>query len=384
MRRSILTWWTIISLGMASPCLGQPALDIAADYVIDVVAVSGRGLEGDAWYLDNLDVTATADLGALAGLEGTTLHLHILNNLGGNPNNRAATLQGIDNIEVTGQRLRIFEFWAEQRLGPRTTLRAGLYDLNSEFYANDAAGLLLAPAFGVGSEIAATGPNGPSIFPSTAIAARIDHRFSEAAYVRAAVLNAAAGTLGDPQGVDLSFDNGALLIAEAGIEGRGRLSLGVWGYTDRQPHLRRVDASGAAVGTRAQGAYVVAEWPLVTWSEERGLTAFVRAGASDGRTTPFRGGWQAGLLWTGPFRARPESAISIGANQGVLSKAWRRNLRDLGTRTAWAETAFELTASDRLAPHLTLQPDLQLVLDPGGDRSRGPALVSSLRVVLDF
>lgn len=384
MRQSILTWATLLSLAWSEASAGAPVLDISADYVIDAVAVSGRGLDGDAWYLDNLDVTATVDLAPLVGLRETVVHLHILNNLGGNPNNRAATLQGIDNIEVPGQRLRIFELWAERRLGPRTTIRAGLYDLNSEFYANDAAGLLLAPAFGVGSEIAATGPNGPSIFPSTAMAARIDHRLGDTAYVRMAVLNAAAGTLGDPHGVDFSFDHGALLIAEAGLERRGRFALGIWGYSDRQPDTRRVDARGLPAGARARGVYAVAEWPVRTWSDERALTAFVRAGASDGRTTPFRGGWQAGLLWTGAFRDRPESAISIGANQGVLAKPWRRNLRDLGTRTAWAETAFELTASDRLAPHLTLQPDLQFVLDPGGDRDRGPALVSSLRVVLDF
>lgn len=384
MRKLMSSLVAVVAVAGTCPVLAEPAIDVGADYVVDVVAVSGTGLPGKPYWLDNLDLTATADLDELIGLRGTRVHLHMLNNLGGMPNNRAATLPGVDNIEVGSQRLRVFELWAEQQLGPRTTLRAGLYDLNSEFYANDAAGLLIAPAFGVGSEIAATGPNGPSIFPSTAIAARIDHRFSEAAYLRVAVLNAAAGTLGDPQGVDFSFDNGALLVAEAGVEGRGKLSMGVWGYSDRQPHIRRLDAAGAPAGTHARGVYVVAEWPVVRWSEDHALTGFVRAGASDGRTTPFRGGWQAGLLWSAPFRSRPESAISIGANQGVLAKGWRRNMRDLGVRTAWAETAFELTASDRLAPHLTLQPDLQLVLDPGGDRRRGSALVSSLRITLDF
>ena len=97
----------------------------------------------------------------------------MLNNSGGAPNDVAGTLQGVDNIEVRTPRLRLFELWLEQSLGP-ASVRAGLYNLNSEFYADDAAGQLLAPAFGIGSELAATGPNGPSIFPSTALGVRLN------------------------------------------------------------------------------------------------------------------------------------------------------------------------------------------------------------------
>lgn len=370
----------LVLMGYTATAAAAPPIDVGAGYLLDTVAVSGDGIDGDAFLLDNLNLTATADLDALIGLGGARIHLHILNNLGARPNNRAATLQGIDNIEVRNQRLRVFELWAEQDLGERTTLRAGLYNLNSEFYTNASAAVLIAPAFGVGSEIAATGPNGPSIFPSTAIAARLDHRITDSSYVRVAVLNAAAGTLGDPHGPDFSFDNGALLIGEAGLEGEGKLALGLWAYTDRQPHIRRVDATG----THARGVYVVGEWPLRSWSENRALTGFVRVGASDGRTTPFRGGWQAGVLWTGVLRDRPESTFSFGANQGILSKGFRRNLRDQGVDSKWAESAIELTVSDRLAPHLTIQPDFQLVFDPGGDRQRGPVLISSMRVIFDF
>jgi len=203
-------------------------VDVSASYVVDMTGVWAGGRAGKPYVLDDLNVAAMLDLEALAGWKGATFYVDMLNNLGGMPNDRAGTLQGINNIEVGSHRLRLFEAWLEQKLGSRTSVRVGLYDLNSEFYANDSAGLLVAPAFGVGSEIAATGPNGPSIFPSTALAVRVDQGVGKSGYVRAAVLNATAGTLGDPQGVNLTFDDGALLIGEAGVAGeRGKLGIGL-------------------------------------------------------------------------------------------------------------------------------------------------------------
>lgn len=375
----------LLTFSYTVPVNAAVDVDVSVDYVADITTIIQNGNPARTYALDNLDLMLTADLGRVAGGAGTTVHAHLLNNLGQRPNDVAGTLQGVDNIEVASQRLRLFELWAEQRVGARTTLRAGLYDLNSEFYANDAAGLLIAPAFGVGSEIAATGPNGPSIFPSTALAVRLEHRPDPRSYLRVAAVNARAGTLGDPEGVNLGFGDGALLIGEVGVERAGRIAVGIWAYSSRQPHIRRTRADGLPARARALGAYASIEWPLMAGRDaESGLTGFVRVGGSDGRTTPFRGGWQAGLLWRAPLAARPESALSLGLNQGRLSKGYRRILRELGTRPSRAETAIELTASDRLMPHLTVQPDLQLVLDAGGVQGSSGTVVGSVRVAFDF
>jgi porin len=361
----------------------QDGVDLSAAYVMDVVAVGAHGRDAKVYWLDNLDLTADLELDRLAGWNGATAHVDVLVNMGGMPNDRAGTLQGVDNIEVASHRLRLFEAWIEQKLGARTTLRAGLYDLNSEFYSNDSSGLLLAPAFGVGSEIAATGPNGPSIFPSTALAARIEHRIGDG-FVRAAVLNATAGTLGDPGGVNLSFDDGALVIAEAGIAGTGgKLAVGGWNYTQEQDDVFATDAAGDPIRRRARGAYIVAEKPFTDPDAARALTGFVRVGLSDGRTTPFRGGWQAGVLVSKLWQGRDDSQVSIGVNQAWLSEGYRQVLRAAGTHTAPAESAIELTYSDKFGP-LTLQPDLQLVFDAGGDADAEPVVVAGLRASIEF
>src|SRR5262249_4727374 len=151
----------------------------------------------------------------------------------------------------------------------------GLYDLNSEFYQNDAASLLLAPAFGIGSELAATGPNGPSIFPSTALAVRASWSVTPHQTLRAAAINASAGVLGDPGGVDTSFNDGALLIAEWARRGDVTLKIGAWRYSEQQDDIRDVDAFGAPLKRGASGAYLSLEGPL--WRDgDRAAIGFLR------------------------------------------------------------------------------------------------------------
>jgi len=381
-------------LALLGPCLGVPALaqdgtslrgfDVSGDYTADAILISGRQTKDQAYVLDNLNLQVDVDLEAVAGWQGAQFHVHFLNNLGAMPNNRAGTLQGVDNIEVGAQRFRVFEAWLEQSLGSRTSLRAGLYDLNSEFYANDAAGLLLAPAFGVGSEISATGPNGPSIFPSTALAVRLEHRFGKDGFVRAAALNANARTLGDPGGVDFDFDDGLLLIAEAGVEAGFKATAGVWTYSrDQDPVVTPPDDLPLRRRT-AQGAYAIFEHPIANRDEENEVTGFVRVGVSDGHTTVFRGGWQAGVLFAAPIPGRPLGALSIGANQAFVSHAYRAALTATGVPAATAETQIEVTYSDVVFGRIGIQPDVQLIFDAGGERDRPVVLVSGLRFTVEF
>jgi porin len=214
---------------IAAGCLAGPPgrmprspLKLSGSYKADLAGDGQRRLAKRGRVLDDLQLFGDLDLDKAVGWKGATAHFELLNNSGAMPNDDAGTLQGVDNIEVTRQRARLFEAWVEQGFGDKGSVRAGLYDLNSEFYANDSAGLLLAPAFGIGSELAATGPNGPSIFPSTALAVRLRWTPHAHLYAQAAALNANAGVLGDPGGVKTSFDNGVLLIAEAGWTGAAR------------------------------------------------------------------------------------------------------------------------------------------------------------------
>jgi len=354
----------------------QTPVEFELAYTGDIVGPIS-GADGRGVYLDNFDLGATFDMQALAGWsEGSVVFAHVLSNSGDMPNDAAQTLQGIDNIEVSRQAIRLYEFWVETNIGAFNA-RAGLYDVNSEFYSNEAAGLLIAPAFGIGSELAATGPNGPSIFPSTALALRVRAPLSERLSAQFAVVNAHAGVPGDPDGVDTALDDGALLISELSWDGHTHVDVGAWVYTDEQEDIRLTTGPGAPVYQRAAGAYVTVEREV-----RSGTTLFARAGISDGDTTPYIGGWQAGVLFDAVLASRPDSQLSFGAYQGRLSSKFRANLRDAGVRAADAESGVELTYSDQVTPWLRLQPDVQLVLDPSGDRDRQDVWIAGLRFVI--
>ena len=77
--------------------------------------------------------------------------------------------------------------------------------------------------------------------------------------------------------------------------------------------------------------------------------------------------------------SRPESAFSFGLHRGVLSPKARANARDLGINPAGGEEGLEVTYSDTLG-RFTIQPDLQVIRSPGGDRDADAVVVATLRV----
>ena len=356
-----------------------PAFTYAVAYTGDVSSIRLGSSERTGNYLDNFLVDADVDLGLLGIWQGARLHGSVLANHGARPNDFAGTLQGIDNIEVAEPGVRLFELWIEKDIGETGgSVLAGLYDVNSEFYSTDASALLIGPAFGIGSELSATGPNGPSIFPSTALAVRM--RFGDEAgpQMKLAAVNAGASALGDPGGIDTGFDHGVLLIGEAGWTGPFRVAGGVWRYSEEQPDIRELTSTGAPVDRVAQGAYVLAEGPVYDDGRGREASLFLRAGLSDGDTTDFRGGWQAGISVRGISPSRPDGEFAIGLQQGLLSSSVRTNLRDAGVDPATAEQGLEITYSDKFGP-VQIQPDVQIIQGAGGDRSAETVVVTSLR-----
>lgn len=332
-----------------------------AAYTADVIGVVDGADSRAGRFLDNLDVSLDGDLERQFGWRGARVHVSLLANGGGEPNAIAGTLQGYDNIEVGSQGVRLYEAWIEQDLADgAASVLAGLYDVNSEFYVTEASDLLIAPPFGIGSELAATGPNGPAIFPSTSLAARVRIGSPDSFHVQAAAVNARAGTIGDHGGVDTTLDDGILYLAEAGWSGPVRIAVGAWRYGEGQEDIRDVLPGGDPALSDAQGAYFVAEGTLFEGDDVPTVRAFLRLGVSDGDTTDFRGGWQTGLRVDSVFESRTDSAFSIGFHQGLLSDKAQANALDAGTTFGDAEGGIEVTYADSIGP-FTIQPDLQWI-----------------------
>jgi len=285
-----------------------------AEYVGDVMAVA-QGPATGTRYVDYLTLSTDVSLDKAVGWQGARLFLHGIASLGSQPNDLAGAIQGIDNIEAPDRRAKLYEAYLEQEFaGGRLNLRLGLSDLNTEFYVTDSAGLLLAPAFGIGSEVAATGSAGPSIFPSTAPMARLRYQSEKGTYAQFGVFSVEAGVPGDIGGIRPLFDQGALLIGEVGAAINGKIGIGGWTYTHKQDDIRVLTLAGDPEQRQAYGVYALLDQRLAG-SDESGLNFFARIGISDGQTSPFSGGWQAGLLAKGMIPGRPESQLDTSKNR---------------------------------------------------------------------
>lgn len=377
--------------------LHKMGLNLDVVYTADLFGVVRGGLKRGTTALDNLDVIATLDNEKLLGINGNSLVVYFLNNNGGEPNESyAGTLQGIDNIEVTTQTAKILEAYVQQNFwNDRVSFLAGLYDLNREFYVNDSAGLFLGSTFGIGNEFAASGKNGPSIFPTTSLAFRTHLKPTSETYFLAAIFDGVPGDPDNPHGTRISLDHGdgALLVAEAGFTPEakdrafgGKYSFGAWRYTDKLDDVRDVNETGAPIRRLSQGMYFLAEAPLFREKEkgEEGLVAFFRLGFSDGDTTAFDYSWSAGAVYTGLIPGRDSGKLGFGVSQAGLSKKFRDASATAGTPLRSRETGFELTYRDEIFPGVALQPNLQYFINPGADPSLRDLVVLGLRLELSF
>ncbi len=358
-----------------------PGLDFGLAETVDIVSILSGPDDRRLRVLDNTDVTLDADLETLAGWQSTRAHIYVLGNHGARPNEIVGSLEGFDNIEVARSGVRLFEAWIEKDLG-KGSLLAGLFDLNSEFYVTESAATLLSPPFGIGSEFAGSGVNGPSIFPSSSLALRAQFAPGvQGLYVSGALVDADAASWGDPHGVDFSFHEGLLGVAEAGWDTDGvKFALGGWAYTKAHDHLWATRPDGRRLAQNTWGLYALLDARLTSPSAERSLSAFIRGGWIEGQATPFKASAQAGLLFAPTLARRPASALSIGIHGAWTNQAQRALVSAQGRLPSAFERGMEITFSDEILPGLTIQPDFQIIQHAGGQADSRLVTLALLRI----
>jgi porin len=371
--------------GGARQTLSDHGVDTEIVYKLDVMGNTSGGIKEGTRLLDNLDVMFSLDGEKLAGLHGTSAFIHFLNNNGGRPDNDlVGSAQGIDNIEVPKATAKLYQAWIQQNLfDDKVSVLAGLYDTNSEFYVNDPAGLFIHSTYGIGTEVAATGMNGPSIFPFTAAGVRLKIQPTPEFYVMSAVLDGVPGDPNNPNGTHVHFrdGDGAFVIAEAGYTPeKGKVAVGGWYYTEKFPD--QTDP----VESRSQGAYIIGDYKVYCelGSCDQGLSAFARFGVADDDINQFDYAWAAGLVYTGLIPGRDEGQLGLGIDGAHNGDPFKNAAAAGGTPVDTAETNIELTYSDNITPWLAVQPDVQYVINPGTDPALDDALVLGTRFTVSF
>lgn len=371
----------------SSRAQGLEALELSGALVADGMGVVSGGLER-AWAgLYNVDLQATLE-GETLGWSGGRAFLYVLGNGGDDPTDLIGDFQVVNNIAAPAT-WKIFEAWIEQAFrDDAASVRAGLYDLNSEFDVVESSEILLNSSFGIGPDFSQSGLNGPSIFPTTSLALRVEARLGERLLLRGAVLDGVPGDPDEPRGtrVILDGDDGLLFAGEAEWSlARGRAAVGGWGYSrDFDTNRARLGISGSASDEGPSfGGYALAETRLVSEADPaQGLNGFLRAGWASGQVHQVGSYLGGGGSYTGLLPGRDDDELALGVAAARNSDEFMAARADAGSPTDRWEVAIEATYLAKATDWLTVQPDLQLVLNPGTDPAVSDAVVVGLRVIL--
>ncbi|MFZ3174308.1 MAG: carbohydrate porin [Thiobacillus sp.] len=368
-------------------------------YRADVFSNISGGLEQGTTALGNLDVKFDFNLDTLIGWDGVSVGLHGIASHGGKPNaNLVGSSQGVDNIEVDTNAAKLFQAWIQKQfLNEKLSALIGLYDLNSEFYVSHSTGIFLHPSPGIGSELAQTGLNGPSVFPTSSVSLRVGYLPTPQTYVQAVVLDGVPGDTDNPRGTHIQFNDGdgALRVVEAGyIPGKAKggelaspsqtdkYAVGAWSYTSRFADLVAVDGVGDPLMRKGnRGFYVLAERTLHrgTRNPDSHAEGFIRYGRANADFNQFSSYFQTGLVFSGMIAGRSEDQFAVSYSSARTGDKHRLAASIAGAEATSHESVWEATYRAHATPWLSVQPNIQYVINPGADAQIKNATVLGVR-----
>ena len=375
--------------GRRSAMLAQ-GYDLQLVYKLDLLNNTSTS-SGKIYGLDNLDIKLNIDFEKINGSKETSAFLQIISNRGDKPGAHSNRLpHGVDSIEtpVNGNTTKLFQAWMQQRfLDDKVSVLAGLYDLNTEFYYTDSATMFVHPTFGMSAELAGTGKNGPSVFPTSSFGIRVKAEPAPGYYVQGITLDGVPGDPNNPEGTFVKFNegDGALNVIEAGIPlgpaehaYNNKLAFGIWQYTTRFDDLVDVDANGNPEQRVSHGAYAMVEKVLryKPGSNEESIRSFFRIGQTEGDTTQFDMALSAGLVFTGLFPGREKDELGIAYAQERNSEKYRA----ASGNAVHAERSFELGYRYRAIPGFIVQPFVQYLQNHSEDMSQDKTWWLGLRM----
>lgn len=368
-------------------------------YRADVLATLSGGLKRGTTALGNLDAKFDFDLDRLVGWEGVTVGLHGIASHGGKPNaNHVGSSQGVDNIEVDTNTAKLFQAWIQKSWrDDKASLLFGLYDLNSEFYVSHSTGIFLHPSPGIGSELAQTGLNGPSVFPTSSVALRARYRPTSETYLQAVVLDGVPGDPDNPRGTHIQFNDGdgTLRVVEvgyipdksaewdqSGLSPTDKYAIGAWGYTARFEDLMDVDGAGDPLMRKGNsGFYVLAERTLYRKKQNVSshVDGFIRYGRANPDFNQLSSYFQTGLVFSGMLAGRSEDQFAVSYSTARTGNKYRLAASKAGAEATSHESVWEATYRAHVASWLSMQPNVQYVINPGTDAQIKNATVLGIR-----
>lgn len=301
--------------------------------------------------------------------------------------------------------LRLYSWWLQGDVDG-WSFRVGALLADDEFAGTDAGANFFNSSFGWPAFISADTVNTGPAFYVAAPGLRLEHTWGGGNAWRLGVFDGDSfdSPSGDPHATRhglhyrVGGDQGWFLITEFSVapgDGATRLTAGVWWHTAAFADVRD-DAGGrpfAVTGNAPRehasnhGCYGAVERTLAGEPGNSGHVAvFLRAGTAPADRNAIAWAADAGIAWTGPLAMRPADVIALGAARAVFGGPFAENARlaDPGAAPPDHEQVIEAAYTFVLNEHVSLQPDLQYIMHPGGTGERSPVLAGLLRFNASF
>ncbi len=377
-------WWGYRS------SLERSGVTIGGQYVAEFSSVLDGGINERGSFRNLLTLDAELDLDTLVGLEGGTAFFQYLSvnpETGGSAD--SGDIQVYSNIENDVHLDVVFEAWYEQLLlDDRLRLKIGKLDANSEFAFVDVAGEFANSSAGF-SPTVFTFPSYPDSAMSVSLFGRVIDNDAIGLTLGYGLFDGAAAD-GVPTGRQgpASFFSGErssdlfhvfqseltwerLCGCERWLRD-GRLTSGLWYHSG---DLDRFDG-GSEDG--ALGFFLTAEQRVfATDDEDGGVYAFAQVALSDGDVSEIEGHFAGGLVLRGICDLRPDDSAGVYLSLADLSDDPAAGFDD-------DEFVVDVYYRAQLTPWVSVQPELQYIVNPSGDTTIDDAVVGGLRIEVVF
>jgi len=333
-------------------------------------------------------------------------------------------LQIVSSIEAAPS-VKLYDLWLDQSFfEKRLSVRVGQEGASDEFMITQYGTLFLNAAFGLPGMAATILPSGGPSYPLATPFARMSFQATDNLNLVGGVYNGdpAPPGVGDPQirdrnGTAFRLDDHTLGVAEIWYSPDPGAShalpttykLGAF-YASNRFADQRVDSAGGLLANPAgtgRALQHAGDWAIygvidqMIWrrpgTKDEGIGVFLHAMAGPSDRNLSDRFIEGGVNWRAPFDGRPDDALGLALSYLGISPAARQFSRDLvafgGALSAYAaaEVVVEATYVGKITNWLTLQPDLQLILNPGagipgpfGRMKLADAIVIGTRATIKF
>ncbi|MGA8402812.1 MAG: carbohydrate porin [Stellaceae bacterium] len=384
-----------------------------------VIGGGRQGVSYNGLTIAKLDL----DLDALFGWKGGEFLTSAFDIHGHGPSRAlVGNQQLVSNVEGTPS-VKLYDLWLDQTLFEgKISVRAGQEGANDEMMVTAYGGLFLNSSFGFPGMPAADLPSGGPNYPLASPFARALYSPTDKITLVGAAYtdDPAPPGSGDPQardrnGTAFRLNDHTLGIAELWYTPDSKsppdlpttYKLGAW-YATGNFADRRLDSAGRLLANPTSTGRALnhaGDWAIygivdqMVWQQPGadddgiGVFAMVMSGPSNRNLSNLYA--EAGMNWRGPFKQRKDDVFGLAAAYLGISPAARQFGNDLvafgQTSAGYAsnETVIEATYQAPLTDWLTLQPDVQYVINPGagvptnfGNTSLPNAVVIGMRVTI--